>query len=73
MFDRFATSKNIAVQQFGTAKLLLMQKYERLVCSTSRKSSNFKNTFCMTQAKNVGRATFLDMAKPSNILLDKQI
>ncbi len=33
----------------------------------------FKNVFCLRQTKNVGRAVFLDEAKRSNILLDKQI
>ncbi len=31
MFDRLATSQNIAVQHFGTTKLLLMRKQERVV------------------------------------------
>ncbi len=33
----------------------------------------FKNMFCFPHTKNVGRALFLDVAKRSNILLDKQI
>ncbi len=50
-------------------------------CSTSKSKHNLwrdvfekvQNIFCLTHAKNVGRAMFLEVAKRSNILPDKQI
>ncbi len=36
-------------------------------------SKKFKKNFFLTQAKNVGRAMFFDVAKRSNILFDKII
>ncbi len=50
-------------------------------CLTSKSKQNlgvmflkkFKTIFCLTQAKNVGKAMFLSVAKQSKILLDKKI
>ncbi len=50
--------------------LLDKQKLQTLLRGVLRK---LKNIFGLTQAKNVGRALFLDVDKRSDILLDKKI
>ncbi len=57
MFDRLATPKNIAWQAELLGIVLKM----------------FQNIFYFISAKNVWQALFCDVAKRSNILLDKQI